>query len=165
MGRFACDTSPGWFCTSNKRNVVTPSVRLRITSDMNVLRTFLLITFTAMVPYPKNVLAADSPDADRDVREGMKLSVEDAQQLEETLKHKPEDLSIRAQLLGYYWSRHQHSDWIDGIREREVLWLVEHHPETQLAGLPYAQFNANSNPSAYEEVAKLWKQQIAVHTN
>src|ERR1700722_6799648 len=107
MGRFACDTSPGWFCINR--------------DDMSILRTFLLITFIAMVSYPKNVLAADSPDVDRDVREGMNLSVEDSQQLEETLKHKPEDLSIRAQLPGYYWSRHLHSDWIDGIREREVL--------------------------------------------
>ena len=135
---------------------------------MNVIRSirlFFLVVLLAIGLSPKSARAADPPDVDRDVREGMNLSVEDAQQLEETLKHKPENLSIRAQLLGYYWSRHQQSEWINGIREREVLWLVEHHPETQLAGLPYAQFNANSNPLAYEEVAKLWKQQVAIHTN
>jgi hypothetical protein len=131
---------------------------------MNVLRTVLLVTLVVTLSQ-KSVVATDHPDADRDALEGMKLSVEDAQQLEETLKHRPDDLSIRAKLLGYYSSRHQRSEWIDGIREREVLWLIEHHPEARLAGLPYAQFDANSNPSAYEEGAKLWKRQIAIHTN
>jgi len=46
-----------------------------------------------------------------------------------------------------------------------VLWVIEHHPEARLAGLPYAQFDANSNPSAYQEGAALWKQQVSVHTN
>jgi hypothetical protein len=135
---------------------------------MNVIRSmhgFLLTALTAISLSQKSIMAAGSSDADHDALDGTKLSVEDAQQLEETLKHTPEDLSIRAKLLGYYSSRHQHSEWIDGIREREVLWLIEHHPEARLAGLPYAQFNANSNPSAYEEGAKLWKQQIAVRSN
>ena len=135
---------------------------------MNIIRSiglFLLVALTAIALSQRSAMAADRSDADRDVMEGMKLSAEDAQQLEETLKHKPEDLSIRAKLLGYYFSRHQRSEWIDGIREREVIWLIEHHPEARLAGLPYAQFNAISNPSAYEEGAKLWKQQVAVHTN
>ncbi len=150
----------GW-----RRNIATPSVRLRIKSDMNVLRTFLLVTLVLITLSRKSALAADSPDADRDVLEGMKLSVEDAQQLEETLKHKPEDLSIRAQLLGYYSSRHMRSDWIEGIREREVFWLIEHHPEARLAGLPNAQFDANSNPSGYQEGATLWKQQVSSRGN
>ncbi len=46
-----------------------------------------------------------------------------------------------------------------------MLWVIEHHPEARLAGLPYAQFDANSNPSAYQEGAALWKQQVSVHTN
>ncbi len=127
---------------------------------------FFSIAFMATVLSPARRYGSRYiPDADRDALEGMKLSVEDAQQLEETLKHKPEDLSIRAKLLGYYSSRHLRSEWIDGIAEREVLWLIEHHPEARLAGLPYAQFDANSNPSAYQEVAALWKQQVSVRTN
>jgi hypothetical protein len=132
---------------------------------MNVLRAFLLVGFMTVALSQKSAVAAGNSDADHDALEGMKLSVEDAQQLEETLKHKPEDLAIRAELLGYYFSRLQQSEWINGKREREVLWLIEHHPEAQLAGLPYARFDAISNPLAYEEVAKLWKQQIAVHAN
>jgi hypothetical protein len=135
---------------------------------MNVirfLRRFLLVGLIAIGLSPKSDMAAGDSDADRDALEGMKLSVEDAQQLEETLKHNPDDLSIRAKLLGYYSSRHLRSEWIDGIAEREVLWLIEQHPEARLAGLPYAQFDANSNPSAYQEGAALWKQQVSVHTN
>ena len=135
---------------------------------MNVIRSmrrFLLVVLTAIGLLQKSAVAAERSDADRDALEGMKLSVEDAQQLEETLKHKPENLSIRAKLLGYYSSRHLRSEWMDGIAEREVLWLIEHHPETRLAGLPYAQFDANSNPSAYQEGAALWKQQASVRTN
>jgi hypothetical protein len=129
------------------------------------LRQAVLVVLTVSTLSPKETRAADSPDVDRDVLEGMKLSVEDAQQLEETLKHKPEDLSIRAQLLGYYSSRHLRSEWNDGIAEREVLWLIEHHPEARLAGLPYAQFDPNSNASAYQDGATLWKKEVSIHTN
>lgn len=97
--------------------------------------------------------------------EGAKLSADEAQQLEETLKHKPEDLSIRAKLLGYYSNRPQHSAWFDGIRKREVLWIIEHHPEARIAGMPYVQFDANSNPPAYQEGAALWKQQVSKRSN
>ena len=114
---------------------------------MNVFRSIrwlLFVAFMATVLSQRGVMAADIPDADCDALEGMKLSVEDVQQLEETLKHKPEDLSIRAKLLGYYSSRHLRSEWMDGIAEREVLWLIEHHPEAWLAGISvYAQFDAN----------------------
>jgi len=134
-------------------------------NSIRSLRRFLLVALAAIGLFRKSAVAAEHPDADRDALEGMKLSVEDAQQLEETLKHKPEDLSIRAQLLGYYSSRHLRSEWIDGIAEREVLWVIEHHPEARLAGLPYAQFDANSNPSAYQAGATLWKQQVSVRTN
>jgi tetratricopeptide (TPR) repeat protein len=120
---------------------------------------------TTMVLFPKIAMAADSVDVDRDVLAGMKLSLEDAQQLEETLKHKPEDLSVRAQLLGYYSSLPQRSDWIEGIREREIFWLIEHHPEARLSGLPYAQFDPHSYPTAYQDAATLWKQEVASHTN
>jgi len=135
---------------------------------MNVIRSmrrFFLVALAVIGLFQKGAVAAGNSDADRDALEGMKLSVEDAQQLEETLKHKPDDLSIRAKLLGYYSSRHLRSEWIDGIAEREVLWVIEHHPEARLAGLPYAQFDANSNPSAYQAGAALWKQQVSVRTN
>ncbi len=102
---------------------------------MNLFRRLRPVFLTVLIPtvLPLRIVrAADSPDVDRQVLEGMKLSEEDAQQLEETLKHKPEDLSIRAKLLGYYSSRHLRSEWNDGIAEREVLWLIEHHPEARL---------------------------------
>ena len=129
------------------------------------LRPALLVAFIAIALSQKSAMALGSPDADRDVMEGMKLSEDEAQQLEETLKHKPDDLPIRTKLLGYYFSRRQRSEWTDGIRERGVLWIIEHHPEARIAGLPYAQFDVISNASAYQEGATLWKQQIANHTN
>src|ERR1039458_7074493 len=96
---------------------------------MNLVRflhlAFLVVLTTAVLSL-KEVRAADSSDVDRDALDGMKLSEDEAQQLEETLKYKPEDLSIRAKLLGYYSSRHLRSEWVDGIAEREVLWLIEH---------------------------------------
>ena len=151
-----------------KRNIVTALLWFRILSRLNLIRSirrFLFVALAIVILSRKNAVASDSSDADQDVMEGMKLSVEDAQQLEETLKHKPEDLSIRAKLLGYYSSRPQSSEWNDGIREREVLWLIEHHPEARLAGLPYAQFDAVLHPFSYKEGAALWKQQVAIHTN
>jgi len=121
---------------------------------MNVFRTLLLVTLTAITLYEKNTMAADRPDADLDIMEGAKLSADEAQQLEETLKHKPEDLSIRAKLLGYYSARPQRSEWFDGIRKREVLWIIEHHPEARIAGLPEAQFHLVMDASDYQKAPR-----------
>ena len=135
---------------------------------MNLVRflhlAFLVVLTTAVLSL-KEVRAADSSDVDRDALDGMKLSEDEAQQLEETLKYKPEDLSIRAKLLGYYSSRHLRSEWVDGIAEREVLWLIEHHPEARLAGLQYAQFDPNSNASVYQDGGTLWKKEVSIHAN
>jgi hypothetical protein len=135
---------------------------------LNVIRSiglFLLVALAAIALSQKSAVAAEHPNADRGVMEGMKLSEDEAQQLEETLKHKPDDLSIRTKLLGYYFSRHPRSEWIDGIRKREILWIIEHHPEAAVAGLPYAWLDPILDGSAYQEGAKLWKQQISNHTN
>jgi tetratricopeptide (TPR) repeat protein len=128
-------------------------------------RVAFLVVLTTTVFSRKIAMAAEISDVDRQALEGMKLSEDDAKQLEETLKHTPEDLTIRAKLLGYYSNRRLRSEWIDGIREREVLWLIEHHPEARLAGLPYAQFDSILHPLSYRAGATLWKQEVAIHTN
>jgi hypothetical protein len=129
------------------------------------MRLFFLVVLTAIGLSRKSAMAVDGQDVDRQVLEGMKLSEEDAQQLEETLKHSPEDLAIRAKLLGYYSSPHLRSEWINGIRQREILWIIEHHPEARLAGLPYTWLDPILDSTTYQDGAKLWKQQVSNHTN
>jgi hypothetical protein len=74
-------------------------------------------------------------------REGRSLSAGDAARLEAQLAQQPEDLATRARLLGYYFYR---SLALAGpaathdARRRHILWLIQHHPESDLAGTPEA---------------------------
>jgi hypothetical protein len=88
--------------------------------------------------------------------DGGKLTDEQAQALEERLQAKPDDLTIRTKLLGYY----MHKRFKDkGARQRHgvhALWIVEHRPETAIAGLPPAGLDPATEPEAYVEARKLW---------
>ena len=110
-------------------------------SGMNVLRAFLFVGCMTLALASESATASERSSTDQDIVEGMKLSEEDAQLLDETFKHHPEDLSMRNKLLAYYSG--VHSEWFHNIRNQEVLWIIEHHPEAPIAGLPYARFDAN----------------------
>lgn len=97
--------------------------------------------------------------------EGVKLSEEAAQQLEDALKQTPDNLSIRIKLLGYYLQRRFQSQSARKIRQQHVLWIIQTHPEAPIAGLPYAALDPVLDGAVYEQGAKLWRQQVTDHTN
>ena len=71
-------------------------------SGMNVLRALLFVGFMVIALASESAAASERSSTDQDIVEGTKLSEEDAQLLEDTLKHHPEDLSTRNKLLAYY---------------------------------------------------------------
>jgi uncharacterized protein DUF4124 len=108
-----------------------------------------------------------SPSAAQAVREGARLSAYDALLLEERLKTRPGDLTDRARLLGYYFS--QSLTAVGPVatveaRRRHILWLIENHPEAELAGLSEATIDraghALADPPGYEQARKLWLEQV-----
>ena len=100
------------------------------------------------------------------VRAGRQLSKANVKQLEFALKSLPLHLPTRARLLGFYY----HSSLpIFGrtttikARRRHILWLIENHPESKIAGLPEATIGPSGHELAdeqgYRQAKELWLQQ------
>jgi tetratricopeptide (TPR) repeat protein len=97
------------------------------------------------------------------VLQGSELSEEEARQLEEKLKADPENLPARIQLLGYYWSMTFDSDEAREAREKHVLWIIEHRPDSDVAGNPWVNLDPTLDGEVYYEAKKLWLQQVKEH--
>ena len=115
-----------------------------------------------------------SPDQDlvNLVQEGRQLSKANVKQLESALKTLPLHLPTRARLLGFYF----HSSLpIFGrtatikARRRHILWLIENHPDSSIAGLPEATINPSGHQLAdeegYQQARELWLKQVERNKN
>jgi hypothetical protein len=111
-----------------------------------------------------------SPPASRLARQGYALSREDAEKLEDKLRHAPDDLDTRAYLLGYYFAR---SLRVSGpaatleARRRHIFWLIRNRPEVELAGTSEATMDPTGHPLAdpegYLQARALWLKQVEAH--
>lgn len=78
--------------------------------------------------------SAFTQDLRSHVRAGSEITPEKAESLEAELVENPEDLFVRAQLLGYYFRQFRDNDAHDK-HEEHVLWLIKNAPEANaLAG-------------------------------
>jgi hypothetical protein len=116
--------------------------------------------------------ARAQPDLARLARQGYDISADQASQLEESLTRDPNDLAAWAQLLGFYFAAGgRHSQVSPEVarqaRLRHILWLVQNHPELELAGLSPATIDPTGDPLAdregYEKVKALWLEQTEKH--
>jgi tetratricopeptide (TPR) repeat protein len=99
-------------------------------------------------------------------REGYRLTKVEAEALEAALAGNPDDLATRAKLLGFYFRgavRLYGPETTIAARRRHILWLIEHHPESEVSQLSEATIDAAGHALAdkdgYQEAAKLWTQQ------
>ena len=106
---------------------------------------------------------------DRLARQANGMSADQASRLEESLIHDPNDLAARAQLLGYYFaaSPRLNPETVHEARVRHILWLVQNHPESELAGMSEATIDpvgdSLADPAGYEKVKALWLEQVKSH--
>jgi uncharacterized protein DUF1566 len=106
---------------------------------------------------------------DRLARQANGLSADQASRLEESLIHDPNDLAARAQLLGYYFAAGPRlsPETVHEARLRHIVWLVQNHPESELAGMSEATIDPAGGPLAdragYEQVKALWFEQVKAH--
>lgn len=85
-----------------------------------------------------------------------------ASELERRLAQNPEDLEARVGLIGYYL--------VNGMalkRLENILWLIEHHPESDLALSLQARLTPidgpDNNPADFERAKTSWMAQAAAH--
>ncbi len=87
-------------------------------------------------------------------------------ELEASLRRNPEDLETRGRLLAFYWSALGGGDERAGeaataARQRHILWLIQNHPESELAGSVEARIfltggDSFTDPAGYAEARELW---------
>lgn len=161
MGAVRC------FWGSSCRFRVEPILPLPYNSPgMKATRTLYRVLLLSVTIFPLQrgtAMAADGAAVYREVLEGSKLTPAAAQQLEASLKQNPDDLTARTKLLGYYMRRQHGSAADHATRQQHILWIIRHHPEAPVAGIPYAELDPVSDGQVYQDAAALWKQQVADH--
>ena len=123
---------------------------------------FALLLATSGVAGALPAASSCRKGASRLAMEGHQLSQEQAQGLEAALQAAPEDLSIRAKLIGYYCGQFGQRQARQAC-QLHVLWVIRNHPEAELAGTHYFCLLQPLDGEACEQAAKLWKQQTARH--
>ena len=107
---------------------------------------------------------------ERFAREGYRIDKAEAGKLEAALAGRPGDLDTRARLLGFYFRAALKLDGPEATiaaRRRHILWLIEHRPASEAAGLPQATIDPAGHRLAdkdgYAQAAKLWIEQAQRH--
>src|SRR5882757_5695515 len=82
------------------------------------------------------------------------LTALEAKALEASLTEHPDDLAMHEHLISYYFEAgiELHAPELEKKREQHVLWLIEHHPESEFAGSPEALLmpaEAGGSPGGY----------------
>ena len=98
------------------------------------------------------------------------ISQTEAAALEAGLVTKPDNLTARESLIQYYFREmvESSSSDLDEKRQKHIFWLIEHHPESELAGSPEAELmpiGFGANMEGYQRGRQLWMQQVDSHPN
>ncbi len=84
---------------------------------------------------------------------GFDLDASTAAEMEQRLAAAPEDLPLRATLLGYYLG---HGRGQPAHRRAHILWLIRNHPEEPFASTPECGILSSFDPQGYAEGREAW---------
>ena len=90
-------------------------------------------------------------------------SWEDAEQLEKLLQEHPEDMTARQELVVWYHKKEHETARAREARYRHILWLIEHRPDSELAGSPFVVMFKDVDVAAIPEAKRLWLEQTVAH--
>jgi hypothetical protein len=99
-----------------------------------------------------------SPWYGESLRDILKLEESDVARLEQKLAANPDDFPTRLNLMAY----HQRADRAGRQEDRAkrvqlALWLIEHHPDSELLHSPVSRFSQGElTPADYRRAAALW---------
>jgi hypothetical protein len=98
-------------------------------------------------------------------RRGDNLQVDGAERCENYLRAHPEEFALRLVLLNYYFLRSSHFTEARLARQAHSLWVIEHRPTSQIAGMPYCMLDpAEGEP--HQRARALWLRHMgAPNTN
>ena len=75
------------------------------------------------------------------------------------LEADPEDLALRATLLGHYLKLRNRTQSDIEARREQVLWMIQHRPAERLTGSPFCLIQPRFDPDGYSAGKQLWKKQ------
>jgi hypothetical protein len=88
------------------------------------------------------------------------LTAAEAHALGEIAKTNPDDVRIRAGLLGYFFFQ-QGNDPDSIVARRDlILWMIRNHADDRFAGSPYCRIDPRIDREGYIAGKELWRQQI-----
>ena len=121
---------------------------------MNIIPALVAASFLSAYTCPAQPL-----DPYTDVMAGVRMNADQAAELETALEAKPDDLSSRTKLLGYYFGKGRGPGKALINRRKQVLWVIKNQPGSDLAALPYCGMDGVFDPEGYVEAKKLWLEQ------
>jgi tetratricopeptide (TPR) repeat protein len=97
-----------------------------------------------------------------------RITANDAKALEEGLNTNPDNLAARQELISYYFMEMitSRKPELEEKREQHIFWLIEHHPESELAGSPEAgimPMGLSGGTEGYQRGKQLWLQEVEKH--
>ncbi len=102
----------------------------------------------------KIISAADLPQNIRD------FSAAQIVELEQSLLEMPDDFEARSRLLLHYMMAAFTSEAARQSHLRHVLWVIRHHPESDLAGTPFVLLHHGPKKDV-DQARSLWKEAVA----
>jgi hypothetical protein len=93
------------------------------------------------------------------------ITAEEAQALEEGLKTNPDNQAAQEKLIDYYFvtALTSRAPDLEVKREEHIFWIIEHHPESELAGSPEADIQpigSSQGTEGYQRGKQLWLTQV-----
>jgi Flp pilus assembly protein TadD len=122
----------------------------------NLLAILTLFFSSTMLQAKSNVDAPKKLDAQSEAMAGRRLNANQAAELEATVAKNPDDLSARTKLLGYYFTSRPTSEDAKAANRKHVLWIIKNRPAAEIAGTPFCQIDAVSDPDGYHDAKQLW---------
>lgn len=94
------------------------------------------------------------------IMEGSKASEEEISLLEMKLSEKPEDLYLRAKIIGYYFNKSIRDKNLRKKYQENVLWIIKNRPDSKLAGKPQCWLDPYLDGEVYGEGKRLWLENL-----
>ncbi|HEX3598796.1 MAG TPA: RNA polymerase subunit sigma-24 [Lacipirellulaceae bacterium] len=98
-----------------------------------------------------------------DAMAGSRLDTDQVKRLEDDVAKKPDDVSARCKLLGYYFMKRHNSAEAKQAYRGHVLWFIKNHPESEIAGTPFCELDPITDPDGYHDAKQVWMKQIESH--
>jgi len=94
---------------------------------------------------------------------GSTLTADEAAALEKKLVENPQDFRARRELLGYYFQAQFRSPSARQSRQKQVLWMIEHHPDSTVIPSRYTMLDPILDGQSYEQGKTLWLKAVESH--